>query len=105
MRTVRWLLAVSTAAMVALAGCDNYGEGGGADEYRDAVSDKRAPEVTVTVRDDGEPVVDITYETSRGRVPMRGTYAYLQTLDEDAWSTAYTLDTDEIVTGVAEYEE
>jgi hypothetical protein len=105
MRTVKWLLAASAATMVALTGCDNYGEGSGADVYRDVVSDKRAPEVIVIVRDDGEPVVDITYDASKGRVPLRGTYAYLQTLDGGTWSTAYTLDTDEIVTGVAGEEE
>jgi hypothetical protein len=106
MRTVKWLLTVSTAVMLALTGCDNYGEGGGPDVYRDAVSDRRAPDMTVTVRDDGEPAVDITYKASgEGRIPLRGTYAYLQTLDEGTWSTAYTLDTDEIVTAVAEAEE
>ena len=60
--------------------------------YRNMVSDKRAPEVTVTVRDEaGEPVADIAYEPSSGRVPLRGTYAFLQTQDGDTWSTAYTL--------------
>ena len=34
---------------------------------------------------------------------MRGTYAFLQTLDGDTWSTAYTLDDGEIVEGVPEY--
>ena len=60
--------------------------------YRDSVSDRRAPEVTVTVRDEaGESVADIGNDAAGGRVPIRGTYAFLQTLDGETWSTAYTL--------------
>jgi hypothetical protein len=50
------------------------------------------PEVTVTMRDEaGGRVADVGYDTSNGRVPMRGTWAPLQTLDRDTWSTTYTL--------------
>lgn len=73
-----------------IAGCGSAGSGD--DPYRNAVSDKRAPEVSVTVRDGaGEPVADIAYDASNGRVPDRGIYAFLQMLDGDTWSTAYTL--------------
>ncbi|HYJ67312.1 MAG TPA: hypothetical protein VEX15_06575 [Nocardioidaceae bacterium] len=93
------------------SGCGD--DGGGSDPLRDAVSDKRAPDVTVTVHeDDGEPVVDITYDvptpTDPGSRPhgMRGTYAFLQTLDGGTWSTAYTLeDGGEIIEGVPESSE
>jgi hypothetical protein len=92
---------------VLITGC-----GKGDDPYRNAVSDKRAPEVSVAVReDDGGSVVDITYDVSKptasGARPaaMRGTEAFLQTLDGGTWSTAYTLDDGEIIEGVPESSE
>jgi hypothetical protein len=87
MQTVKWLMPLAAVASLLLTGC-----GDGDDPYRDAVSDKRAPDVIVTVHDDDEgPVADITYDASKGRIPTRATYAFLQTLDEGTWSTAYTL--------------
>ena len=104
---VKWIMAVAGGAVLLTSGCGD--DGGGRDPYRNAVSDKRAPEVTVTVReDDGEPTVDITYDvptpTDSGTRPpgIRGTYALLQTLDGNTWSTAYTLDDGEIIEGVPE---
>lgn len=87
MQAMRWMLAVASGVGLLLTGCAD-----GPDPYRDAVSDRRAPEMTVSVREDaGERVADIAYDPASGRVPMRGTYAYLQTLDGETWSTAYTL--------------
>jgi hypothetical protein len=107
MRTVKWIMAVAAAALLLASTCSDYG--GGSDPYRNAISDKRAPEVTVTLReDDGEPVVDITYDVPRPTDPgsrpqgMRGTYAFLQALDGGVWSTAYTLDDGETIEGVPE---
>jgi hypothetical protein len=107
MRNVRWIMAVAAGAVLLALGCGD--DDGHSDPYRNAVTDKRAPEVTVIVReDDGEPVVDITYDvptqTDPGSRPpgMRGTYAFLQTLDGGTWSTAYTLDDGEIIEGVPE---
>jgi hypothetical protein len=82
----------AVAAAALLTGCGGDGEGENSGPDPNAVSDKRAPEVAVTVRDDaGESVADVGYDTSNGRVPTRGTWASLQTLDGDTWSTAYTL--------------
>ena len=107
MRTVKWVMAVAAGTVLLASGCGD--DGGGSDPYRNAISDKRAPEVTVTVReDDGERVVDLTYDVSKPTDPgsrppgMRGTDAFLQTLDGGSWSTAYTLDDGEIIEGVPE---
>ncbi len=86
---MKCLMAVTACGVLVIPGCGTAG--GGDDPYRDVVSDKRAPEVIVTVDDDGEPVADITYDASKGRIPSRATHAFLQTHDEGAWSTAYTL--------------
>jgi hypothetical protein len=87
MRTVKWMLAATAGGSLLITGC-----GDGDDPYRNAVNDRRAPEVTVTVRDDaGDQAADITYDASKGRIPNRATYAFLQTLDDDTWSTAYTM--------------
>ena len=100
--------AVCAAAVLLASGCGDDGDDSD-DPYRNAISDKRAPEVTVSLRDDdGEPVVDISYDVPRPTDPgsrqqgMRGTYAFLQALDEGTWSTAYTLDDGEIIEGVPE---
>ena len=87
MRNMRWTVAVAIGAVPLMTGC-----GSGDDPYRNAVSDERTPEMTVTVRDDdGEPVADIAYESPGGRIPDRAAHAFLQTQDGDTWSTAYTL--------------
>jgi hypothetical protein len=83
---------------------DAPGSVSGDDPYLNAVSDERAPVMTVTLRDhDGQPVADITYDASGRRVPLRGTYAFLQTRSEGNWSTEYTLsDNHGIIEGVPE---
>jgi len=87
MRYMKWTVAMAIGAVPLMTGC-----GSGDDPYRDAVSDERAPEMIVTVRDDdGEPVADIAYETPKGRIPDRAAHAFLQAQDGDNWSTAYTL--------------
>ena len=101
MRAMKWPMAVAAATMLLITGC---GDDNGSDPYRNAVSDKRAPKVDVTVRDDdGDAVADIVYDATKGPVPIRATYAFLQTLDEGTWSTAYTLsDNQGIIEGVPE---
>jgi hypothetical protein len=92
------MLAGAACSTLLLSGC-----GDGDDPYLNVVSDKRAPEVTVTVRDDaGDQVADITYHATAGRIPTRGTYAFFQTLDEGTWSTTHTLHDDDVIDGVPE---
>jgi len=87
MRNMRWTVAVALGVVPLMTGC-----GSGDDPYRNAVSDERVPEMTVSVRDDDEePVAEIAFETPTGRIPDRAAHAFLQTQDGDTWSTAYTL--------------
>ena len=96
---MRWVVAVAAGVGLLLTSC-----GDGDDPYRNAVSDKRAPNLTVTVRDDdGDAVADIAFDAVKGPVPIRATYAFLQTLDQGTWSTAYTLsDNHGVIEGVPE---
>ena len=87
---MKWIPALAAGVGLMITGCGDTDSGH--DPYRNAVSDKRAPKVTVIIRDEaGEPVADIAYDAANGRVPMRGTYAFLQTHDGETRSTAYTL--------------
>jgi len=93
---MKWIMAATVCAMLLLDGCsggddEGYGCQSG-DPYRNAVSDKRAPKTSVTVRDyDGQPVADLAYSAPSGHIPLRGTTVALQTLEAGTWSTAYTL--------------